>query len=86
MGHGDGEDQLKPKLVEALRGHKIVDVACGSGDSQTLCISDDGYQTYVWSFGDGGKNSNFIVKELAKMAENFNFIYFRLWKTRKGWI
>jgi hypothetical protein len=28
----------------------VVDVACGSGDAQTLCITDD---DNVWSWGDG---------------------------------
>jgi len=41
LGHGDSEDQLLPKLVEALRGYKVIDVACGSGDAQTLCLTDD---------------------------------------------
>lgn len=50
MGHGDSEDQLKPKMVEALIGYRVIDVACGSGDAQTLCITDD---DSVWSFGDG---------------------------------
>ncbi|KAG5897066.1 hypothetical protein JTB14_025882 [Gonioctena quinquepunctata] len=50
LGHGDSEDQLKPKLVEALLGYKVIDVACGSGDAQTLCITDD---DNVWSWGDG---------------------------------
>ncbi|XP_060526978.1 E3 ubiquitin-protein ligase HERC2 [Cylas formicarius] len=50
LGHGDSEDQLKPKLVEALVGYKVVDVACGSGDAQTLCVTDD---DNVWSWGDG---------------------------------
>ena len=52
VGHGEGEteDQLKPKLVEALRGFKVIDVACGSGDAQTLCITDN---DCVWSWGDG---------------------------------
>lgn len=36
--------------VEALLGYKVVDVACGSGDAQTLCITDD---DNVWSWGDG---------------------------------
>lgn len=27
-----------------------MDVACGSGDAQTLCVSRDGL---VWSWGDG---------------------------------
>ncbi len=50
LGHGDSDDQLKPKLVEALAGYRVVDVACGSGDAQTLCITDD---DNVWSWGDG---------------------------------
>lgn len=50
LGHGDSEDQLKPKMVEALIGYRVIDVACGSGDAQTLCITDD---DSVWSFGDG---------------------------------
>ena len=49
-GHSDGEDQLKPKLVEALQCYFVTDVACGSGDAQTLCITSD---DNVWSWGDG---------------------------------
>lgn len=36
--------------VEALLGYNVVDVACGSGDAQTLVITDD---DSVWSWGDG---------------------------------
>ena len=36
--------------VEALKGCQVIDVACGSGDAQTLCVTDDGD---VWSWGDG---------------------------------
>ncbi|KAG3262427.1 HECT and RLD domain containing E3 ubiquitin protein ligase 2, transcript variant X1 [Ictidomys tridecemlineatus] len=50
LGHSDSEDQLKPKLVEALQGHRVVDIACGSGDAQTLSLTDD---DTVWSWGDG---------------------------------
>ncbi|XP_054721916.1 E3 ubiquitin-protein ligase HERC2-like [Uloborus diversus] len=50
LGHGDSEDQLKPKRVELLVNYNVTDVACGSGDAQTLCITDD---DCVWSFGDG---------------------------------
>ncbi|CAH2243797.1 jg12710 [Pararge aegeria aegeria] len=50
LGHGDSEDQLVPKLVEALSSYRVIDVACGSGDAQTLCITDD---DNVWSWGDG---------------------------------
>ncbi|KAK7097783.1 E3 ubiquitin-protein ligase HERC2-like isoform X3 [Littorina saxatilis] len=50
LGHGDSEDQPRPKLVEALKNHRVTDIACGSGDAQTLCITDD---DHVWSWGDG---------------------------------
>ncbi|KAL0895990.1 hypothetical protein ABMA27_011981 [Loxostege sticticalis] len=50
LGHGDSEDQLVPKMVEALSMYRVIDVACGSGDAQTLCITDD---DNVWSWGDG---------------------------------
>ena len=50
LGHGDSEDQTRPKLVEALIGFRVIDIACGSGDAQTLCITDD---DNVWSWGDG---------------------------------
>lgn len=50
LGHGDTCTQLKPKRVEALVGHRIVQVACGSRDAQTLALSDEGL---VWSWGDG---------------------------------
>lgn len=45
-------DKLGPfsLKVEALQGHRVVDVACGSGDAQTLCLTDD---DTVWSWGDG---------------------------------
>lgn len=33
-------------------GYRVVDVACGSGDAQTLCITDEDGGT-VWSWGDG---------------------------------
>lgn len=36
--------------VEALLGYQVTDVACGSGDAQTLCITSD---DNVWSWGDG---------------------------------
>lgn len=52
LGHGDSDDQYKPKLVEALLGYHAIDVACGSGDAQTLCITDD-ENSSVWSWGDG---------------------------------
>lgn len=63
LGHGDSEDQLIPKLVEALVGYRVIDVACGSGDAQTLCITDD---DNVWSWGDG---------DYGKLGFYNNYIY-----------
>ncbi|XP_061894415.1 E3 ubiquitin-protein ligase HERC2-like [Entelurus aequoreus] len=50
LGHGSSEDQTTPLLVTALKGLKVVDVACGSGDAQTLAVTENGQ---VWSWGDG---------------------------------
>ena len=33
---------LVPTLVSGLKGHHVVDVACGSGDAQTLAVTKDG--------------------------------------------
>ena len=33
-----------------VTGQKVIDIACGSGDAQTLCITEGGQ---VWSWGDG---------------------------------
>ncbi|RWS12697.1 E3 ubiquitin-protein ligase HERC2-like protein [Dinothrombium tinctorium] len=55
LGHGDSEDQLRPKRVEALLGHFVIDVACGSGDAQTLCITEDDDSVWSWGDGDYGK-------------------------------
>nr|CAB3252595.1 ZF(ZZ)-8 zinc finger protein [Phallusia mammillata] len=54
LGHKDSEDQLKPKLVEALLENTVLGVACGSGDAQTLCITGGTVApNVVWSWGDG---------------------------------
>ncbi|RWS18306.1 hypothetical protein B4U80_02319, partial [Leptotrombidium deliense] len=55
LGHGDSEDQLRPKIVEALLGHFVVHAACGSGDAQTLCITEDDDSVWSWGDGDYGK-------------------------------
>jgi len=40
---GSSEDQTTPMLVTALKGLKVVDVACGSGDAQTLAVTENGW-------------------------------------------
>lgn len=54
MGHGDNNTQLKPKLVQALAGHRVVQIACGSRDAQTLCLTEEGL-VFSWGDGDFGK-------------------------------
>ena len=33
-------------LVSGLRGHHVIDVACGSGDAHSLAVADDGRYTF----------------------------------------
>jgi len=42
LGHGDNITQLRPKQVKALIGQRVVQVACGSRDAQTLALTDEG--------------------------------------------
>lgn len=53
LGHGDNLTQLKPKLVQTLLGQRVVQVACGSRDAQTLALTEDGV-VYSWGDGDFG--------------------------------
>lgn len=54
LGHGDNNTLLKPKMIQKLAGKRVVQVACGSRDAQTLCLTDDG-TVYSWGDGDFGK-------------------------------
>ena len=36
--------------MEHIKDYRVIDVACGSGDAQTLCLTSD---DSVWSWGDG---------------------------------
>ena len=42
LGHGGSDDLSEPSLVKALKGHRIIDIACGSGDAHTIAVSDTG--------------------------------------------
>ncbi|CAI8007319.1 E3 ubiquitin-protein ligase HERC2 [Geodia barretti] len=53
LGHNDYETQYKPKQVMALKGEKIVAVACGSGDAHSLAASKE--TVFSWGDGDYGK-------------------------------
>ncbi|TMS20567.1 E3 ubiquitin-protein ligase HERC2 [Larimichthys crocea] len=54
LGHGDNTTQLRPKLVKVLLGHRVIQVACGSRDAQTLALTDEGL-VFSWGDGDFGK-------------------------------
>lgn len=57
LGHGTSDDKLLPTQVQALAGHSVVDVALGSGDSHSLCVTDEG-TVFAWGDGDFGKLGN----------------------------
>ena len=42
LGHGNSEDQNTPLIVSSLKSERVIDVACGSGDAQTLAVSESG--------------------------------------------
>lgn len=50
---GSSEDQTTPMLVTALKGLKVVDVACGSGDAQTLAVTENGRRSQYGRMSDG---------------------------------
>lgn len=54
LGHGDNATQLKPRLVSALLDYRVVQVACGSRDAQTLALTEEGF-VFSWGDGDFGK-------------------------------
>lgn len=75
LGHADSEDQLKPKVVEMLLGYRAVDIACGSGDAQTLCITDDGKKVFC-------SNLNILNSILLVSRQRLVVGRWRLRKTR----
>lgn len=52
LGHGNFTDVTQPKIVEALLGYEIVQVACGA--SHVLAISNEG-EVFAWGRGDNGR-------------------------------
>ena len=54
LGHGDNVSQWRPKQVKALSDHRVIQVACGSRDAQTLALTDEG-MVFSWGDGDFGK-------------------------------
>ncbi len=52
LGHGDEDDQTKPKLIETLRDKTVVAVSCG--EQHSIAITDFG-DIYTWGRGREGQ-------------------------------
>ncbi|XP_019366803.1 PREDICTED: serine/threonine-protein kinase Nek8 [Gavialis gangeticus] len=52
LGHGNFMDVTQPKIVEALLGYEIVQVACGA--SHVLAVSNE-REVFAWGRGDNGR-------------------------------
>lgn len=53
LGHGELNDETTPRLVAALDGKKVIQVACGF--SHTLALISGSLDVYAWGSGHGGK-------------------------------
>eukprot|EP00300_Choanocystis_sp_HF-7_P019282 c20291_g1_i1.p1 GENE.c20291_g1_i1~~c20291_g1_i1.p1 ORF type:complete len:1112 (-),score=197.97 c20291_g1_i1:2283-5597(-) len=53
LGHGELNDETTPRLVAALDGKKVIQVACGF--SHTLALIAGSQDVYAWGSGHGGK-------------------------------
>ena len=54
IGHGDTENQTLPKLIEAMRGKRVVQVSAGNMHSLVLTESGEVYLFRVWNYGQLG--------------------------------
>jgi len=70
LGHGDEQDQLLPKKIEALAGQRVVAVAAGHYHS--LAITADG-AVWSWGYGYRGKlgHGDQQMQLLPKKVEAF---------------
>lgn len=64
-----------------IAGHRVVDVACGSGDAQTLAVTDAGL-VFSWGDGDYGKLGEWAIgNELYVCQQTIT----EKWKFRLGY-
>merc|ERR1739841_131304 len=59
LGHGDEQNQRRPKKVEAFAGQRVV--AVSAGDDHSLAIIADGA---VWSWGYGQLGHGDVQRQL----------------------
>ena len=65
LGHGDQEDQLVPKRVDALQDVRVVDVSCGS--QHTAAASDNG-MLYTFGYGSSGLGHGDSDRSLCRIV------------------
>lgn len=53
LGHGELNDETTPRMVTAMDGKKVIQVACGF--SHTVCLVDSTRDVYAWGSGNKGK-------------------------------
>ena len=51
LGHGDNQNQLLPKKVEAFAGRRVVAVSAGAYHSLAITADD---AVYAWGLGESG--------------------------------
>ncbi|EDW30534.1 GL26838 [Drosophila persimilis] len=92
LGHGNSDDQPLPTVVMALTEHEIIDVALGSGDAHSLCLTSEGH-VYAWGDADYGKLGNgnlngsmspVLVESLPKVQRVFAGAQFSMALTTDG--
>ncbi|VDD75186.1 unnamed protein product [Mesocestoides corti] len=52
LGHGEFKNQRQPRLVEALKGHRVTQIACAGAETPTLAVTPD--EDAVWQWGNVG--------------------------------
>jgi len=55
LGHGDDNDEYIPKVLEALLGRDVIQVACNA--FHTIALTDTS-EVYSWGMGAGGRLGN----------------------------
>ena len=70
LGHGDEEDQHTPKLIEALRGKKVLQVSAGGMHSLVL-LEGGGVMSFGWGaygrLGHGDEEQQHTPKLIAAL-------------------
>ena len=67
LGHGDKENQLTPKVVEALRGRRVVAISAGA--KQSLVFTDDGAVLSCGSRGNGFLGCQYEMKVVEALRD-----------------